>query len=164
MKNIITNDEEINDLDASDFYDFLSQFIGRRLDPNVDKITLSKPYIPTRNSKEYMIYCQIGEDRRVAFKRCSDNPEFIRRELTTAQAQAVLGFPTYKITKKEGITLRNQITGKTCKIFSGWEKKTFLVIDYGNSNLMMELKHIEQDKIEMTEFLKNYGKWASLTA
>lgn len=161
LNNIIADNEAIHDEDAVNFYEFLSLFIGKKLDPKKDRVELLKPTKKSRNSEGYLVYAQIGTDRKIAFKRCKDTPEYIRRELAVSQAQLVLKFPSYKITKVDGMTLRNEKTKKNCKIFSGWENKTFLVIDYGNPSIMKELNEINKNEIDMIEFFKKYGRWAA---
>lgn len=158
---IIIDNEKIQDEDAVCFYEFLSQFIGRKLDSGKDKIVITKPPNPSRNSKDHLVYCQINEERLVAFKRCSDNPEFIRRELATMQAQNALKFPSYKVLRVDGITLRNKETSKNCKMLSGWENKTHLVIDYGIPSMMKTLREIKKDEINMLELFENFGRWSA---
>ncbi len=162
MNKIITDTQEIEDSDAIDFYNFLSDFTGQKLNPEKDQILLTKPPPKSsRNSDEYMVYCEVNKDRKIAFKRCFDMPDFIRREISTSQAQKKVGFSSYKVVKRDGILLRDKSNKKTCKIFSGWEKKTFLIIDCGNPNMMKELKQIKRNEIDMIEFFKKYGKWAA---
>ena len=75
-----------------------------------------KPENPSRNSKNYLVYCQINDDRRIALKRCSDIPDFIRREITTAEAHAIVGFPSYKVIRRNGIISINKSSGKNFKL------------------------------------------------
>src|SRR3989442_15956616 len=106
MNKIDTNDENINDADADGFYDLLSRCTGQQLDPQKDRILLTKPSEGSRNSKDYLVYCDINNSRRVALKRCADIPGFIRRERITVEAQKALGFPSYNVIEVNGITLR----------------------------------------------------------
>lgn len=161
MNNIITDNEAIQDEDAFVFYEFLSQFMGRTLEPHKDRLLIIKPPNPSRNSEGYLVYCQINQEKIVAFKRCSDNPEFIRRELSVAKAQSVLGFPSYKVLKKDGIILRNAETNKNCKLFTGWENKTHLVIDYGIPTVMKTLREIKKEDFDMLDIFERFGKWAA---
>lgn len=161
MNRIITDKEEIVDSDALEFYAFLSQFISKTLDSQKDNVALTKPPNTSRNSKDYLVYCDINNERRIAFKRCSDIPEFIRRELSTAKAQRIVGFSSYKVEGIQGIVLRNKSTNRNCKILAGWEDKVFLAIDYGNLKLMKTLRSIKKDEIDMLEFFSNYGKWCA---
>ena len=161
MNKIDTNDENINDADADGFYDLLSRCTGQQLDPQKDRILLTKPSEGSRNSKDYLVYCDINNSRRVALKRCADIPGFIRRERITVEAQKALGFPSYNVIEVNGITLRNQTTDRNCKILSGWEDKKFLVIDYGNYNAMKVLRLIIPSEICLLEFFYNYGKFCA---
>lgn len=154
--------ENIMDADAVNFYEIISICIGTTLDPTKDRIVLSLPKEQTRNSKRnHLIYCLINTDRKVALKRCSDNMDYLRAEIVIGLAKNVIDLPRYTIFRQDGIILRNKKTEKNCSILKEWGKKLFLVIDYGNPNLIKPIKNLKKEEIHLETFFYNYGKWAA---
>lgn len=154
--------ESIMDTDAVIFYEIISICIGTTLDSTKDRIVLSPPKEQTRNSKQnHLIYCLINRDRKVALKRCGDNRNYLRAELAISQAKNIIDLSQYRIFQQDGIILRNKKTKKNCSILKEWGKKSFLVIDYGNPNLMKPIKKLKKEEIHFETFFYSYGKWAA---
>lgn len=154
--------EEIIDTDAIEFYKIISQGTGTTLDPKKDRIVIFPPEEQTRNSKQnHLIYCLINTDRKIALKRCSDMKEFLRAELIIDQAKRIINLPHYTIFQIDGIVLRNKKTKKNCNLLKGWEKRSFLVIDYGNPKLLKPIKELKKEEIHVRTFFYSYGEWAA---
>ena len=162
-KIIIENSKEkILDTDSKAFYEMISRCIGKTLDFENDTIIISLPKELTRNSKQnHLIYCLINKDRKVALKRCGDSAEYLRAEVIIDKAKRVIDLPYYSIIREEGVVLRNEKTQKSCSLLKGWEKKSFLVIDYGNPSLLKPIKELKKEEIHPETFFYSYGQWAA---
>jgi hypothetical protein len=148
--------------DAITFYEAISKCIGQKLDPEKDRIFIDKPDTQSRSSGSHMLYCIINGSRRVALKRCYDNPEFMRRELAIADAKRKLMFSSYNMFKIDGLKLRNTLTKNSCMLTQGWENKPLLVIDFGNPSDIINLSDLTQAQIaNIQSFCHSYGSWTA---
>lgn len=156
------NQENVVDEDALAFYEIISKCIGQKLDPAKDRIFIDKPDTQSRSSGSHMLYCTINGSRRVALKRCYDNPEFMRRELVIADVKKKLGLPYYNLFKIDGLKLRNSSTKNSCTLCQKWENKPLLVIDFGNPADIVNLRDLNQTQIaNMQAFCHSYGNWTA---
>lgn len=157
---IESSKETILDDDAQNFYELISKITGRKLDKIKNALFLSKPEKPSQNSREHMIYCILDNIQRIAFKRCMDNSEFLRREKLVSKAKTLVGLPTYNLIEIRGIILRVKIDDKTnCSILRGWEDKVFLGIDYGNIHNLKPLSEVPNNSIHKETFFYQFGQW-----
>ncbi|WKT58518.1 hypothetical protein QVH35_03800 [Candidatus Nitrosotenuis chungbukensis] len=155
--------EETSDIDAKFLYDLVSQCLGRKLDPCVDKLALSKPDWNSRSAQLHTILCQINQDGYVMLKRCADNPCYIRREYVIAKIkEKIKWLPNYNGIKQSGIKLRVNSADNNCELLLGWENKEFVVIDIGNYKLTKRIFELELADIEdLGRFCFEYGRWAA---
>jgi|GEM_PF-3924695 len=160
MNKIVINKspESILDEDAEIFYNLVSNATGLKLKKEKDTLFLNKPDELSQNAKDYLIYCVINNTYKVAFKRCMDNPEFIRREKLVSNAKSIIELPNYNLFEITGIILRVDTT-TNCSILQGWENKTLLVIDYGNIHNLKPLSKVTKDSIHGETFFCYFGSW-----
>lgn len=140
----------------------ISECIDKELDPEQDRILIFKPNEHTRNTQHNeLLYCLINKDRKVALKRCSDNSEYLRRELVIDSAKRALNLPRYTIKQESNVSLTLINSKQNCSLLSGWENKKFLVIDYGHPNLLKPLSKLKKEEIHPETFFYSYGSWTA---
>lgn len=144
------------------FYGAISRCIGAHLDPTVDVLEITKPDRASRSAPSHLLLCRIRGERVIALKRCSDSPEFIRRELSVAEARKVLGFSHYEVIRIPGVQLRSTPTMQNCQLLAGWDQKETLLVDFGSYKHSKNFSELRRDEIRnITGFCLDYGKWAS---
>jgi len=160
--------ETIVEDDAKNFYQLLSECTGKTLNPNKDTIFIHKPPWSTRNtSQNQLLLCKINDSQYVGLKRCADNPEYMRRELSVALAKQRLNFPDYNVIETRDLILRDKTTGKNYKLLCGWENVKFLVIDFGNMEQSRTFDNAQKRELQLSDikdvprFFYDYGKWAA---
>ena len=164
MSTILIDNEahlvRIEDLDG--LYELLSRVLLLKVNRSEYGIALKKPEWQSRSSGAHMVVCEINGERRVVFKRCYDNPDFIRREIMISEAKKMLHLPMYGLEYVNGLKLRSPATGRNSSLIEGWDDKNFIAIDFGQRNEMRNLKDLDVTYIkDMDRFLYSYGKWCS---
>ena len=159
---VLNRNSELLLEDVKSLFVSISECVGRKLDPSIDSIHMSKPddWL-TRSSARHILRCKISEDRYVMLKRCSDNPDFIRREEIVAQAKSKLNWdPNYSVVKIQEMKLRNSSNGKSFEPLKDWNNKTILVVDIGNYKLAQNLTKLNLGDIkDLGWFCFSYGRW-----
>jgi len=160
--------ETIVEDDAKKFYEILSKCIGKTLNPATDTIFIHKPPWGTRNtSQNQLLLCKINDSQYVGLKRCADNPEYMRRELSVARAKQRLNFLDYNMIETKGLILRDKTTDTNYKLLRGWETVKFLVIDFGNMEQSRTFDNAQKRELQLSDikdvpkFFFDYGKWAA---
>lgn len=161
MNKIITPDSEtISDDNAKSFYKLISDGTGFDLSPETDILELSFYNDRSQNAnKKLLIICEINKKYKVGIKRCMDVPDYHRREKIISEAKDLLAFPNYKMLDIRGIVLHT-VKSQQSKIFSGWEDKQILVIDFGKNLDRVTLKDLTIG-IPLEKFCINFGKWTA---
>ena len=147
--------------DVSNFYDLISECVGKKLSESKNLICLQKPDWDSHNVFKSVL-CKIENNGYVCLKKYTKNFHFVRQEELTLKLKKIVGFSFYNVIKSEKLFLRLLATQKNLEILSGWEKNVFLAIDFGNYTQTKNLLDLSLDKIkELDSFYKQYGQWAA---
>ncbi len=156
------SNERVDDASASRLYSIVGECLGEILNPEVDTVQISRPTINSRSAASHLLILTINEKRILAFKRCYDFPDFLRREVAVAEARHLMGFPDYCVNRAYGLDLRSDGSNEICAMIRGWQERDYLIIDFDTAEDRISLSNLQVSLIQDIEaFVFQLGQWAA---